>query len=247
MSLEIDTNNTRIAWLTTEEQCQQQHMDDDEDLFGDTEASDTSNTSNISSTSSNSSSISNNSSSNINQSIVPYTPPSISLQNPVFGMDLDSCIVPINGCIHNFNNTGSSYDSNPDLDCPICLDLLTDSEIIRMDCCGKKIHLKCINEWYTKNRDMQMRSLCIMCRVESELMNDIYNTLQMELDTNSEEDSSHTSTDDNNDKCTCKKIIIIMAGGFIMMLIMILFFNVHLSTHHRRNLTDGDIDSMLIP
>jgi len=94
---------------------------------------------------------------------------------------------------------------------------------------------------------MQMRSLCIMCRVESELMNDIYNTLQMELDTNSEEDSSHTSTDDNNDKCTCKKIIIIMAGGFIMMLIMILFFNVHLSTHHRRNLTDGDIDSMLIP
>ena len=240
MSLEIDTSTTRVAWLINEQR--EQPSSDDETIFGDTEASDTSNTSNTSNTSSTGSSGSATSNSNINQTIVPYNPPSISLNNPAFGIDMNSCVVPINGFIPNFDNTYSSYDSNPDLDCPICFDLLSDSEIIKMDCCGKKIHLKCINEWYTKNHEMQTRSLCIMCRVESELMNDIYNSLQIEESNSDDETSNDTSTDDN-DKCTCKKITLSFVSGFFVFIIMILFFNIHFSSHQGRNLTDTSMQT----
>ena len=71
----------------------------------------------------------------------------------------------------------SSYDTYFESDCPICFDSLDNNEIIVMDCCRKKIHLECIKEWYLSDRECEPNSLCLMCRVDSELMNDIYSSL----------------------------------------------------------------------
>ena len=81
----------------------------------------------------------------------------------------DTCIIDIDNI--------SSYDTYFETDCPICFDSLDNDETIVMDCCRKKIHLGCIKEWYLTNRECASNSLCLMCRVDSELMNDIYSSL----------------------------------------------------------------------
>ena len=95
---------------------------------------------------------------------------------------LDNCntsVIPFRDNTNSIIDTFSEELQNYDLDCPICFDPLDSSDVITMDCCKKQLHLKCINAWHMKNIDSETKDLCIMCRTKSELMSDIYNTINL--------------------------------------------------------------------
>ena len=59
-------------------------------------------------------------------------------------------------------------------ECPICFDYIEDNDgILIMDCCEKKIHIRCLVEWYTNNPN---KMVCIMCNQNNSFSNTfIYN------------------------------------------------------------------------
>ena len=82
--------------------------------------------------------------------------------------------------LNNLNDKYSSEIIIPnsiiDFDCPICFEKLQEKDSIQLICCNKNIHLKCIQNWFLNNPDLKetQKGLCLMCRVESETMKDIY-------------------------------------------------------------------------
>jgi len=88
--------------------------------------------------------------------------------------------------------------SNLDNDCPVCLEDLG-NDYITMDCCTKLIHIKCINDWYSKKlvNNSNDKYLCIMCRSESEIVKDIVLGLELEQ-RNSEIFENRNNNIDNN-------------------------------------------------
>ena len=105
-----------------------------------------------------------------------------SIQNVI--NNCNTSVVPFRDNTNNIVGTITEELQNYDLDCPICLDPLEESDVITMDCCKKQIHLKCINAWHLKNLQSNVRDtkdLCIMCRSKSELMSDIYNSIAITI------------------------------------------------------------------
>jgi hypothetical protein len=134
-----------------------------------------------------------------NQIVSRYVPPSPLSENETINPVI---LGSINNIIHNCNTSVVPFSDNTnsivgtishelqqfDLDCPICFDPLDTSVIITMDCCKKQLHLNCIKQWHVTNIDSQTQELCIMCRTNSSLMADIYNTVSLTIHDNDEEE-----------------------------------------------------------
>ena len=61
--------------------------------------------------------------------------------------------------------------SNDLIECPVCFENIVDYEgILIMDCCNKKIHLKCLIEWYTY---YPKKNICFMCNQENNFCKDL--------------------------------------------------------------------------
>ena len=191
MSLEVDTgrnNNRDITWLEN---------DNSIEMPLSPVTSEYSNTSSECSLSQETSQES--STENSNNIVNRYVPPSPLSENETINpfvigcMNniLDNCntsVIPFRDNTNSIVATVSHELQQFDLDCPICFEPLDSSAIITMDCCKKQLHLKCINEWHVKNIDSETRDLCIMCRSNSVLMTDIYNTVRLTIHDDNNED-----------------------------------------------------------
>lgn len=113
-------------------------------------------------------------------------------------------------------------------ECAICLELLdldiSNNVIIQLDCCNKEIHLNCLKNWLI-NPNNKTKNICILCREESELINDIQNNLlNIPLLNNSHNIEIYDTSDDINNINTInllyKKIAI---GIFISSIFMFSF------------------------
>jgi len=149
---------------------------------------------------------------------------------------------------NNIIGTISEELQNYDLDCPICFDPLINSEIITMDCCQKQIHLGCINHWYLKmGTNIKNKGACIMCRQESELMKDIYGTIQISIlqneadeariDNNFGEDDELDMNDDPTIKCLKNPVTQTIFGALII--IGVVFFIVFITSVTTRRHTNA--------
>lgn len=176
-----------------------------------------------------------------NQIVVSrYVPPSPLSENETINPFI---LGSINNIIHNCNTSVVPFRDNSnsivgtvsyelqqfDLDCPICFDPLDTSDIITMDCCKKQLHLKCINQWHVTNIDSQTRELCIMCRTNSSLMTDIYNTVSLNIPENDEDQVMHPiivrrrrrrrrGCDDTLQHAVCAAVFIFSAFLFVLLL-----------------------------
>uniref|UniRef100_A0A6C0CPI3 RING-type domain-containing protein n=1 Tax=viral metagenome TaxID=1070528 RepID=A0A6C0CPI3_9ZZZZ len=136
-----------------------------------------------------------------NQIVSRYVPPSPLSENETINPFVIGCI---NNILDNCNTSVVPFRDSTniigtisheiqqyDLDCPICFDPLDTSDVITMDCCRKQLHLNCIKQWHIKNVDLETRKLCIMCRTNSELMTDIYNTIRVITVYDDDDDDDH--------------------------------------------------------
>ena len=60
---------------------------------------------------------------------------------------------------------------NEDNECPICFEtMMIDDPILILECCNKKIHLKCIFNWYDTHRD---NKTCFICNQSNNFCKDL--------------------------------------------------------------------------
>ena len=109
-----------------------------------------------------------------------------------------------------------------DQDCPICFDSLKDNDSIKLDCCNQIIHLKCIRDWYLKNPELKedQQSICMMCRMESYTMREIYNEVKSNSIDIENNESIYSAEYVSNHSCDCSKCI----SYFLTMACMIFVF-----------------------
>jgi len=65
-------------------------------------------------------------------------------------------------------------------ECPICLEEcdISNNVIIKLDCCKKDVHIDCIKQWIM-SIDNKNKKICLLCRKNSEIINDLYNNLNI--------------------------------------------------------------------
>ena len=59
----------------------------------------------------------------------------------------------------------SNQQQEEEDDCPICNELLN-SKLVRMTCCGKKMHIKCRDDMLKSSMSETQKNTCIMCRTK---------------------------------------------------------------------------------
>jgi hypothetical protein len=73
-------------------------------------------------------------------------------------------------------------------ECPICFFLMDEEDgIIHMECCNHKIHIKCVVEWYTHNKDQKK---CFICNQVNKFCVDLVNISPIEYLLDSDQNSS---------------------------------------------------------
>ena len=107
--------------------------------------------------------------------------------------------------------TSNTYNNNIDIsneniidmynnECPICLEDFGDTnEFIIVDCCKKKLHIKCIVDWYTIRPN---NKYCFMCNQENIFCKDFFYNTNLEIDNSNiitiNNDNIITINNDNN-------------------------------------------------
>ena len=142
----------------------------------------------------------------------------------------NTSVVPFRDNRNNIVGTVSEDLQNYDLDCPICFEPLDTSDVITMDCCKKQLHLKCINEWHLKNIDSTIRDTkdqCIMCRSKSELMSDIFNSINITVYEDEEDDGLDTIYNRRRrrrrNKCSPHVQQILCSIGFTIFIVLFVY------------------------
>ena len=60
---------------------------------------------------------------------------------------------------------------NEDNECPICFEnMKIDEPVLILDCCNKKIHLRCIIDWYDTHRE---NKTCFICNQSNNFCKDL--------------------------------------------------------------------------
>ena len=79
---------------------------------------------------------------------------------------------PINNiCIVELNTINETEIPVDKLECPICFEIIEDNDgILIMECCNKKIHLKCLVNWYSNHPN---NLVCIMCNQNNIFCNNL--------------------------------------------------------------------------
>ena len=79
-------------------------------------------------------------------------------------------------------------------ECPICFFSMNEEDgILDMECCNKKIHIKCIVEWYSHHMNQKN---CFICNQNNKFCQDLI--LRNDTDTLSEPGPSLNTTESNN-------------------------------------------------
>ena len=72
-------------------------------------------------------------------------------------------------------------DETIDKECPICFDDIDqNSGFIIMDCCNKKIHIKCLIDWYINNPE---KNLCFICNQRNNFCSEFVNNNNNNIET----------------------------------------------------------------
>ena len=111
------------------------------------------------------------------------------------------------------------------IECPICLNDISDSEFyITMNCCNKNIHTNCLCKWY-KNRSKsknKFKQNCFLCtKMLDDTVKDVINNFIKECETNNSNvnrnlinidnrhyrDNRNNGNNGNNGNNDCKKVV----------------------------------------
>ena len=101
------------------------------------------------------------------------------------------------------------------MECPICFDNINLGDaLLILDCCGKKVHIKCIVDWYTKYPNNRT---CFICNQTNNFCKDlVYDSRSSEINNenssvnNSVDNSSVIQIDNNNseqEKTRCTSLL----------------------------------------
>lgn len=120
-----------------------------------------------------------------------------------------------NNTENNIINICEDIDKNCILDikeCPICLENINiNSSLIILNCCKKKVHIKCCIEWYTQHPNNKN---CFMCNQNNNLSKEL-----IKKDNN----DTHTIIEINsnqNNNITCKEYLQIFIFSFGIVIIV---------------------------
>lgn len=66
----------------------------------------------------------------------------------------------------NTNEIEANSITTSQIECPICLEVINDTNVIIMNCCKQKIHTTCLNKWVLFKKDNH----CILCRGDNDII-----------------------------------------------------------------------------
>lgn len=134
---------------------------------------------------------------------------SIIICNPIDNI----CIIELN----TINETEIPVDK---LECPICFEIIEDNDgILIMECCNKKIHLKCLINWYTNHSN---NLICIMCNQNNSFCNNLINNKNIIPITESTITSIRSNYMQNDMPIQYDIILIIVISSLLLIIIIIL-------------------------
>jgi len=123
------------------------------------------------------------------------------------------------------NNESNSESNNDSIECPICLEVLKNDDVIYIvKCCNKVFHISCLLNWYEKNPS---NNHCLMCNQYNNFSNDFldfsHNTAieiqldpSLEIHNNNLDISFNSSLIINNNMCKYKFIYIVLFLIFVL-------------------------------
>ena len=78
---------------------------------------------------------------------------------------------------------------NDSCECPICFDeIKNDDAIIIMECCNKKVHIRCLYNWYSVHRT---NKTCFMCTQSNSFCNElVFDDTQITISSNNTENDN---------------------------------------------------------